>query len=820
MRMTAGPSAAGRAGTLAFGLTVMLATSLIAQSAGDQAALRAWSDSLSAISAVPQLSRLESSSHAQPDVGGLREVLYALRLGELSHEREPLQRAVTAASQIADVHSSWPWAPFLLAKSFALLDLGGWKPLKPDDSRAPEERYSDATWRLLGSALRIDPDFMPARRALFRWLAAGGDRLLTTTELRLVRTEIDHHEPLADALIVWGRDLRMQRRYDSALALFHRAGQVGGDPSTLALERARTLRALHDSTGAVAAYWDGVANLTPAGRDFYRYDLAWIVSADSLKSFDDTPTVAVATWLHRFWAQRDAEATNAPGQRLSEHLRRWVVAYARYRVRSPWRRSQYKRIDPFFENDDCIHLDKSLYDLLWHLPPSNPLDLRNDEWLLDHRGIMYLRHGEPLLMSGGFGGHHAVEDFSSGPPSDQADFTAIEAAGIRSIGTSHLGSDEMAGPPRMMPARVVESWLYLMGGQPQIVSFRNSDAIGNYAATTVASVIPYSHQNPAAFLRLARVTPAFAAAAQRILADQQIHYGPGGNKSHMDACWREIQAVDSSSRQSTDLAARSDTDEPPFLHRWRSTIQMFALGDGTAPASSVLLTFALGADSIRADTLPDGRYLYSLHYHAVAINRADGRTVTVDTVRSFTRPAPMGAADWLVSWLSLPITAGGWEVAVRVQQGDSSGAYAIQRDVEVGAARIALSDVVLGKNGEPQWTATDGQPFPLNATGRWAVGDTVRMFYEVHGIPAGAAYRTTMQWKAVGPKSPSTVTLAVSDVSSGSTHMRRRSFALQSRPPGTYDLVLTVEYAGQRVSRSQRIVVAPSVPKGRGGGGR
>src|SRR6185369_7253149 len=101
---------------------------------------------------------------------------------------------------------------------------------------------------------------------------------------------------------------RGRTHYDSALAAFDRSAATGGDRARLGLERARTLRALGDSVGAVAAYWDGLRALTPAGRTAYRTDLAWIVGADSLAGFDATPTDSLRPWLEHFWALRDMQS--------------------------------------------------------------------------------------------------------------------------------------------------------------------------------------------------------------------------------------------------------------------------------------------------------------------------------------------------------------------------------------------------------------------------------------------------------------------------------------------------------------------------------
>ncbi len=50
-----------------------------------------------------------------------------------------------------------------------------------------------------------------------------------------------------------------------------------------------------------------------------------------------------------------------------------------------------------------------------------------------------------------------------------------------------------------------------------------------------------------------------------------------------------------------------------FLRPWHSVIQMFALGSEQTHNGEVLLTFALGGQSMHSDTLADGRALYEIH---------------------------------------------------------------------------------------------------------------------------------------------------------------------------------------------------------------
>jgi hypothetical protein len=274
-------------------------------------------------------------------------------------------------------------------------------------------------------------------------------------------------------------------------------------------------------------------------------------------------------------------------------------------------------------------------------------------------------------------------------------------------------------------------------------------------------------------------------------------------------CWNEIRAADDRSRADAILAVHEDSDSPPLLHRWQSVIQMFGLGDNRTERSKALLSFALGGDSLRADTLADRSALYQLHFRAVAWDEGSGQTITLDTTRRFVRDNAFPTGDGLVAFLEMPLPPGDWQVGVRAtQRGDSSGAYALRRDLHIGGGAVSLSDIVLGINGVPAWTATDGKPFPVNAMAAWPVGSSAEMFFEVQGLADNDSYRTTIEVKPLDPKLKESISIGSNDRAGGPITHVRKSLGLERLPPGQYQLVVTVEAGRQRASRTQLITIA------------
>lgn len=780
-----------------------LANLATAQGPGDRGVLVRWEDTLADADSPSKLLKLDRTASDGPAVGGLRRAMFLVRRGQLLNSRADLELVIAQLGVVGARHEDWPWIPYERARAYAALEQGGSESSIPDVGRLQGESFSDAVWHNLRLALDCDPDFLSARSWLTSLLVAGGDRLLRADQLTFVEREVRRPTPDPDVLLVWARHLRTKRQYDSALSILARAATIGGDPSRLALERARILRELHDASGASAAYWYGLEHLTDTGRALYRYDLAWIVSPDSLAGFDRTPNAEIVRWMHRFWDQRDAVSANRAGERLDEHLRRWAVAYARYRARSPWRRAMHTGIDLFFDNDACLHRD-TIYASTWRLTPAFGGDLRTNEWLLDQRGIFYLRFGEPVQMIGA--GHRLPpEDFSSGIAADAPDTTAVWAPW--NLGRRSVPLSDAAGPPRLNPPRYTESWVYLFDGAPSMLNFRDSYAIGMYEATTLSSYLPYVPSSPSQSLSRANTLKEYHGAAVRIAQATQYRI-----PEKMITCLNEVRIANLKGRTDAMGGVHNDSDAPHFSRFWAETIQFFALGDARHHDGQALVTFALGGDALVSDTTLDGRTFYSIRFHAAAWDQITGQTVSVDTTRRFVVSHRLRSAERLVATVEMALPSGVWDIGIRAQQGDSAGAYGFRRNMQIEAGTVlSLSDIVTGIAGEPTWRATDGQTFAVNTKGTWPLGSTADLFFEVHGVPTGNPYRTSVELRPLGSRVTRAVRVTTTDHSSGDVTFVRRSLGLKGLAAGRYELSVTVRFGSHQATRTQILSVGQTI---------
>ena len=752
--------------------------------------LAAWDDSLQLAAIPTRLDELASESHAVGGrTGDLRRALFLIRRGELGDRRADVELALSIATLVRNHTRGWGWASFALARAFTVMARGAWIEVASDGVK-PGEKYRDALWRTLRESLDLDHELTAARELLVSLSIPGGDRTLRDDQAAAFSREVARPHPDAGALVVWARHLRTTGAFDSALVYFARAEAAGADRSVIALERARTERAVGDTAGATRSYWAGLRPLSAAGRELYRFDLAWIISSDSLAAFDRLADTAVTPWLHRFWDERDATATNTPGARLLAHLMRWVVADTRYRVIAPWRYTPFDRVELGFEGlprMGCTGSDSPFYQLLARMPPVHPGDIRHREPLLDHRGLIYLRHGTPLRIIGSdANARDAVRPPIHARPDEQFEPIAADSPddAIRAWYSGMVG----------VSMRHSESWLYLIDGQLRLLHFRGSSALGIYGPTTLTGYLPA----PGAWMSLG-ILAVYANAAQEIVENDRA-YQPWD-------CLARVRTAIAQSRNDSHEGTRTDTDSPPILHPWQSVVQAFALGSGAERDGEALVTLAFGAAALKADTLPDGRFSYPLRLRMVAYNPATDETITRDTSRIFVRASAIPAGASLTAWQVVPLGTGGWQIAVRARQADdSSGVYTVLRNLQVDdGERLALSDIVTGIAGAPAWIATDGNEFPVNYLNGWYRGEAAEIFYEVRGLQAGEAYHTTIEVRPLDPKTRASVQIRSSDVASGTVIRARRTLGLERLSPGQYRLSVAVAAGNLRATRDRII---------------
>lgn len=736
-------------------ILVLLAVPLGAQGPGDRAGLARLDDAIpSGLLPVVAASRDGVARQLQRAYANFAQYVRA-------DDRRAAERALFDFDQAAVRRPGWGWPDYAMARVLLAFHERG-APALPGNGRREGEADLTAAWRHLDHALERDSTLVEAKDLLVDLTYRSGNRELDAAARRAIARIAEQPDAPTGTWIVLGRALRTERSFDSALASFDEAARRGGDRSLIALERARTLVALGDSAGGVAAYWDGAQSLTRGGRAAYRQDLEWIVATDSLRGFDSTTSATASAWLQRFWGERDAAALHAHDARLREHLRRWVVAHRDFRVPRPGVRTMYSRFWGVAGGTACIASASTLVDSMPLHPPTDANDPRALEPLLDHRGFIYMRHGEPFIRTG-------VATF---------DDPSIDADANSSVNLS--------------------TWIYWVEGAWRGFHFGGSTTFGKHAPTTLISYLPF---NFGAWMTLAQFLPEYQAAAYALDPDRR--------SIRPKSCLDPMQVAVRSQRDDATVAITTDSDSPRITRPWNAPLQFFALGTAADRNGRALVTFAIPVRGLEATTLPSGESGYEVGFRVVAWERTTGQRVEADTTRRFRTAANTPESSYLTGWLEIPLGPGNWQLAVRAQQDDSlAGAYSMRQGLMLDrGGALTLSDIVTGLAGSPARWTPGGTPFPLNPLGTWREGATVELYFEVRGLAAGDGYTTTLAVFPADRRQKEQIRVRFPDVATGALTPVRRSLALGSLKRAQYRLVVTIESGGRTAVREQPILV-------------
>ncbi len=678
-----------------------------------------------------------------------------------------------------------PLAPHQIATAFVEMHRAE-RPVQESAGMRSGETHAQAAWRWIVEALQRDRGYGPARDLALELLLARGEREPTRYERQSVELLRIANASEAALQIVLAREARQRNELDSALALLSRVSTERPLHGLALLERARTLAMRGDITDAVAAYWDGLRNISSVSRSHYTHDVGWLLSPDSLALITALPDNAVSAWLRTFWRMRDAASAGHEGDRLAEHLRRWGHVHQHYRVVMPGSRIQFRRVEMLFEGlDECVRSNSAHYELLAALERSLPGDVRDREPLLDHRAIIYMRHGKPAMVVTG-----------AAPVLFQ---TALIELSIDELQERLKGRKALAAE-QQESMRQNESWRYWFEGEWRFVHFRGSRALGLHAPTTISSYLPVNFRDD--WRMRADVDPAYFAA---------MRTPPIGTPL---SCVPEVRTVIAQSRADADLSVSSDSDTPLIPRAWGAVTQAFAVGAGANGSGRALLSYAIPQRALVADTLLDGRVLTRVALRVVAAERGTGRIIEMDSVRRVITEANVGQRDNMTGWLEVALPPGTWDVAVRGQQpGDSLGHFAQHRAVVVpeGTA-LGMSDIVVGRPGSnPPWSAA-GEPFPLNALGAWASGETVDWYTEVWGLPVGTEFRLALTLTPSDASNPRTIRITSTERSAGTFTPIRRQVVLDALPTGQYMLTVRVEAGGTTIERQRGLLIHDGRP--------
>ncbi len=357
------------AGTVGVALLPVAPLDLHPQSPEERVALERFRDSIAATADSTGLLTLERRmiASAKADRSDamihLRLGFLSLRLGELGGQ-DHYDDAASEFQWAIDLQPSWPYAWY----GMGLAEYGVGDSQISFVTGLKMMLGKDALTRsavAFAKSAEIDPSFI---RGLVD-LANTALRQRVNIKLGVALEALRRAAPTTAAsdgqvLLARGRVEREVGDGDSALVAFNGYLQRGSNRGLGLLEVARTLLLLGRFEGT-APYFEGAQEDDSVSVSGYRTDLATIASDSVLGEFDRQQGARRASYLRRFWGERDQTDLRTDGERLREHYRR--LFYARKNFQLTANNRHYDIVERY----------------------------RSGSRDFDDRGVIYIRHGEP-----------------------------------------------------------------------------------------------------------------------------------------------------------------------------------------------------------------------------------------------------------------------------------------------------------------------------------------------------------------------------------------------------------------------------------------
>jgi hypothetical protein len=656
------------------------------------------------------------------------------------------------------------------------------------------ESWRHGAFTALARSLAADSTYSPAAGTLASLVIASDQSELEPAVQRAVRVATTTRSG-RDAWLALARMQRTLGHPDSIIPALVRYERAGGDSGIADLEAARALSALGHPDSAVARYEAGAAHTDSASRRLYRADIGWVATPAELASFDSTSAAGLGEWIRNFWRRRDVTALRPEGERLAEQLRRWNYVRDHFRIVGRAEGTQFSdgpganapSADPALT--EATDVGNNL-GALGALAPDAYSLVEGGRRILDDRGVVYMRHGEP-------------DNRVSWP-------------------SGSLGNNEHG----CVVAN--ESWQYVLPTGNLLVHFCASRRLGSTAATTLVPMLPLYHDlvesrgalDPR-YAYLAAQLQDLALRSKLSKQGAQLNaMGAAGGDSYNSSLTdlgllvrpEDAAAMQESGRRQLTTALHTDTYVQRYESSLKPVVQLYAVGE-PGPSARLLIVFAIPGDRLKAETRPGVTgVIYPLSIRTIAVGPTGLDVLRRDTTRFFRVADTLKAGSWLNGLLELPLPTGQHDVRVLFTQPDGPAAAAAGRDAMTAGApgRLALSDLVSGRQGAGLVWAHGGDPVPLNPLDTYSRASAMELYYDLTGLVPGKSYRTTIELaNTLAISRGDAVRVSFDDKATAPAQHVRRSLDLKTLKGGQYRLVLTVEdvATGTKVSRERTVNV-------------
>ena len=273
------------------------------------------------------------------------------------------------------------------------------------------------------------------------------------------------------------------------------------------------------------------------------------------------------------------------------------------------------------------------------------------------------------------------------------------------------------------------------------------------------------------------------------------------------------------------FAIRTGTTTDTYALRFRQPL--YAVADGLALGRDdgrplLHVTFAVEAETAASRATPFGE-AYPLRLRVVATGEGGEILASLDTARIYLAERKLGANQFLMGRIAVPVPPGVVRYRVALSQGDDRGVVlptgSVLAPPVTGA--LALSDVALGAPGVgARWQPAGGEPVRMNPLALYRVGGELELYAEVYGVATGAPLTVSLDVTRQGRRGflglfggKRSLSIRGEEEAQGPASPIRRTVSLAGLPAGDYRLVLRVQDArGQVVERRQdfRLVERPA----------
>ncbi len=381
---------------------------------------------------------------------------------------------------------------------------------------------------------------------------------------------------------------------------------------------------------------------------------------------------------------------------------------------------------------------------------------RTEQQVFDDRGIIYVRHGEP---------------------DDRAFFPAS-------------GVD------------LNESWLYQRPDENLIFHFVADDIQDYKLVESLADVL-----GAGAAVQLQTGAPG-APEASELFSSRSVldpMYQRLGTYSQT-ALARVLTEERRFGKRAVEIGTTTDAYPLRYERDLRGVVRRHLVGDATGRGAQALLVFAVPGSSLVPEASSEGvTYRVGLR---VAITSEEGEAVLyLDTTRAITRAGVFGDDDHMTGFVTVPVPQGAYILRVVLEQSRAVAGQLLEDSLSIPdfAAAFEMSDLIVGRVGSGLTWVSGADSVDLSPTARFSGTDTLHVYYEIHGLAEGNAYRSRLEVKKEGGGGifgffkrlfgggGPPISLRFEGLASGPTTRILQTVDISALEPGRYQLRVIVE---------------------------